>query len=81
MACDTPHAPQIVFAIGVLPAPAVSRLTVVSSPAFTRIVAAISSPASFPDGPPPKSLERSSFQARSVLRETSGVCRLTGDLW
>jgi hypothetical protein len=56
MACDTPHAPQIVFAIGVLPAPAVSGLTVVSSPAFTRIVAALASPASFPDGPPPKSL-------------------------
>lgn len=56
MACDTPHAPQIVFAIGVLPAPAVSGLAFVSLPAFTRLVAAIESPAAFPDGPPPKSL-------------------------
>ena len=56
MACDTPHAPQIVFAIGVLPAPAVSGLAFVSSPAFTRIVTAIEPPATFPDGPPPKFL-------------------------
>ena len=56
MACDTPQTPQIVFAIGVLPAPAVSGLIFVSSPAFTRIVTAIESPATFPDGPPPKSL-------------------------
>jgi len=56
MMCDTPHAPQIVFAIGVLPVPPVSTLTFVSSPIHSRIALAIAAPAAFPDAPPPKSL-------------------------
>ena len=57
MMCDAPHGPQIVFgAIGVLPAPAVSDITFTWSSLQARTIPHVFAPATFPAGPPPKSL-------------------------
>src|SRR5262245_63206418 len=57
MLCDAPHGPQFILgAIGIVPAPAVSDVTLVSSAFHSRVTIDAALSVAFPDAPPPKLL-------------------------